>query len=515
MRGVREAHSSDAPKRSAHPPATRPAVAPAGPASDHSTGATRSVPAGASLLNPASVLRLQRGAGNAATAALVQPSGQGPPGQRTPRVQREPVPETTAASTGGRLTIPATLLGGDHDQVVSDRADAASALSVVAAGLDERASTLDTDGETSLRGMARLTRAEAAKLASPGPLSPGDASYLNGFLTITASGEKQAVDSAVQRLVSLFEQAQPSPDDVTRIEGLEDDVAETLHQRFVARKKDEIKRLIELSEKVKSWNSKVGEYSGKVQEQSKKLEGIKGVADAAERAKQLKGMSKDFGEKVDKAKEILEVANDLATIAGVQGQPDGTEMMKGIAQFSAGIDLVDKSIGKFAEAVPVFKDLWSKWYKPLTDACVKGLVKIAGLMEVKDREDVVGMWNIEDTGGSLARDTNGAPLIPRLYLAKGDFPGGQAVFSYLYCLREGRPTPALSEDVKVFFLERRDIMNEVASAASDEMTADWKLLSPSTWSLKGRETNLVSWLTTHWETAWEMLYGRYGRYVPH
>jgi len=266
---------------------------------------------------------------------------------------------------------------------------------------------------------------------------------------------------------------------------------------------------------VKSWNSKVGEYTGTVETHTKELQGLEGTVDVVQAAKKLKDLSKDIGEELGKAKEILTIADDVATIAGAQGHPDGTEMMKGIEQFSAGIDLVDKTVGTFAKVVPVFKDLWDKWYKPMVDACVKGLIKLAGLMEIKDREDVVGMWDVEQTGGTLERDANGAPVIPSLYIAKGDFPGGQAVFSYLYCLREGREPPPMSDEVKVFFLDRKDIMNEIGSGSDDALTSDWKLLSPSTWSLKGRITNLIAWLGGHWETVWSMLYGEYGRYVPH
>jgi hypothetical protein len=483
------------------------------------------------------VLGLQRSAGNAAVTSLLDPgprpatgaprspaparnaaggTGAGSGGPAAP-VQRDTgtAAPTAGASATASFTIPASLTGGEKDQVVTDREGARAALLMVSIGLDDRAGSLDADGEAALHRMAKLTRDEAGKLATPGALSTSDASYLNGFVAITAAGEQQAFEQAVGRLLDLFKQAEPTPEEQAQIEGLEDQLAEALHQRFIAHQKDELKQLIELDGKIKEWNGKVGEYAGKAADHAKDLEGLKGAADVAKRAQQLKDLSKSLGEKLGKAKEILEIANDVATIAGAQGSPDGTAMMQGIQQFSAGIDLVDKSIGKFAEAVPLFKDLWSNYYKPLVDGCIKGLTKLAGLMEVKDREDVVGMWNVDDTGGMLERDGNGAPVIPKLSIAKGIFPGGQPVFSYLYCLREGREAPPMPEAVKVFFLDRHDIMNEIASGKDDELTSDWKLFSPSTWSSKGRITNLVSWLPGHWQTVWSMLYGEYGRYVPH
>ena len=114
-------------------------------------------------------------------------------------------------------------------------------------------------------------------------------------------------------------------------------------------------------------------------------------------------------------------------------------MMKGVAQFEAGIDLVEQAVGKFAGAVSMLGDIWSSWYKPMVDACIKGLRKIAGLMEIKDREDIVGMWMVQEGGGTLAADANGAPVIPALYLAKQSVPGGQHVFSYLVPTRGQEP----------------------------------------------------------------------------
>jgi hypothetical protein len=262
---------------------------------------------------------------------------------------------------------------------------------------------------------------------------------------------------------------------------------------------------------VQSWNSRAGRYSGKIVTLSERVEAMKssGVAD---RAKQLKEFSKDLDERIGEVKEILEITNDIATIAGAQGHPDGTAMMQGIDQFAAGIDIVDKTIGKLGKSVPLFNDLWSKWYKPMVDACIKGLMKLAGLMEVKDRDDVIATWMTENGG---QRDSYGSPVIPPSYLAKGIFPGGQAVFSYLHCYRGGRPAPPMSEAVKVFFLERQDIMNEMSSDKGGELTSDWKLFSPSTWSTSGRETNLATWLPNHWQTVWSMFYGRYASYIPY
>ena len=41
----------------------------------------------------------------------------------------------------------------------------------------------------------------------------------------------------------------------------------------------------------------------------------------------------------------------------------------------------------FGKAVPLFGELWSKWYKPMIDACVKGLRVLARYEERQGREE--------------------------------------------------------------------------------------------------------------------------------
>ena len=156
--------------------------------------------------------------------------------------------------------------------------------------------------------------------------------------------------------------------------------------------------------------------------------------------------------------------------------------------------------------MPVFGDLWSQWYKPMVEACIKGLTKLAGLMESKDRELVIGIWNVE--GGGVARDPNGAPVIPPQYIAKGDFPGGQPVFSYMWCLREGRQPPAMDDAVHDFFYKNRNLLN-AANGGKDELDYNFHLFA------KNRLIGLDGWLSRHWSDVWSMLYGRYARDVPH
>jgi hypothetical protein len=141
---------------------------------------------------PHYLLALQRSAGNRAVAAWATRTARRPPVQRQP-----PAPPATDAGAGTTFTVPAALLGTERDLVVADGAGAKTALLTVAAGLGDRAASLDTVGEAALRRMAEPTRAEAGKLTTAGPLSAGDAAYLNGFVSITASSQDQAIQQAL------------------------------------------------------------------------------------------------------------------------------------------------------------------------------------------------------------------------------------------------------------------------------------------------------------------------------
>jgi hypothetical protein len=448
---------------------------------------------------------LQRTAGNAAVTSLLN------------TVQRDsPAAPASASAVAGTVTIPGGITDADAPVTVSDYQSLRLALVVTAERLQERGAAFDDATAARMQGLSQQVWDEYNKIGDKsGPVSAADAAFLAGFFNLAAWSQQEVLNEAIAPLIAAVDSAKPSPEDQQRLENLREDIDEKMHESFIGRDEDKLAELAGLAGKLKSWTTKTSEWSGRAADY--------GPADLASRAKQIKALSKDLGDKLGTAREVLEIADDLATLAGAQRHPDGTAMMQGIDDFKSGIDLVDKAIGKLGKAVPLFGDLWSKWYKPLVDGCVAGLTKLAGLVEKSDREMTVAEWMIAQSTGRLERDSNGAPVIPAEFIAKGDFPGGQAVFSYLYCLREGRQPPEMSADVKVFFLDRTDIMNQVTAdsgsdsdgGSGDKLTSEWHLFSPSTWGTANHETNLARWLPAHSETVWAMLYGGYGRYVPH
>lgn len=448
---------------------------------------------------------LQQTAGNAAVTSLLNTAQRVSPGA-----------SASVPAAAVTVMIPGGITDADAPVTVSDYQSLRSALVVSAKRLQERGAAFGDPTAARMQGLSQQVWDENNNIGDKnGPISAADAAYFTGFFNLAAWSQQTVLNEAMAPLIAALVFAQPSPEDQQHLLNLREDIDERMHESFIGRDEDELAKLAGLAGKLTSWTDKTGKWSGRAADY--------GPADLASRARQIKALSKDLGDKLGTARDVLEIADDLATLAGAQRHPDGTAMMQGIDNFKAGIDLIDKAIGKLGEAVPLFGDLWSKWYKPLVDGCVAGLTKLAGLMEKSDREMAVAEWMMAQSTGRLDRDSNGAPVIPAEFIAKGDFPGGQPVFSYLYCLRRGRQPPRMSADVKVFFLDRADIMNQAtadsgsdsARGSGDKLTSEWDLFSPSTWGTANHETNLARWLPAHWETVWAMLYGGYGRYIPH
>ena len=113
----------------------------------------------------------------------------------------------------------------------------------------------------------------------------------------------------------------------------------------------------------------------------------------------------------------------------------------------------------------------------------------------------------------MARDANGAPVLSHQAIVGRYFPGGQPVFSYVYAVRFGGDPP-LTDEVRDFFLDRKDLLN-VQEEKSDELSeGTWHLLSPGTWSRSGRHNNVGEWVASHIDKVWSVLYGDLGRSIP-
>jgi hypothetical protein len=433
------------------------------------------------------VLTLQQHAGNRAVSRALESGG------------------TAVAVT---WNVPAEVSVTGRPIACHTGADVAAALSYLAAVLRDEGSALDEDAEHALRAMAGKVDAEATRYAGAGPLTDRDPGYLTGYVQLAESLARAQVDAAVSRCLAQLVR----PDgDQQQLESIMDDLAEQAHQAFIGTSQEQLESAFAAMAKVTSINGKIKSYSGKLTKVTDLLGDLKATAKLGEIAKKVNELSKAVGEQVGRAKDVFEAARDLATLKGIAGTSNGTAMMQGINQFAAGIDLVDKTIGRFGKAVPLFGELWSQWYQPMINSCIKGLRIIAKYEEREGREfEIVDMMSSE-SDGSLRRDANGAPILSHVALAGGYFPGGQAVFSFVYAIRHGQ-APAMSGAVRAYFLDRTDLFNVHEEEKLAE--SEWKLLHPSTWSRSGRSDNVSDWVSGHADKVWSLLYGDLGRYIP-
>jgi hypothetical protein len=425
------------------------------------------------------LLDLQRKAGNAAVTALVQ--------------------RDTPTATAVVWKIPTDLLLPGLSPEASTGDEVHSIISFASLQLQEQANSLDDTAAESLRGMARQMTAEAGKFAGKPTLDAGDPKYLTNYLNMAGQLAQREVAAAVERAVSTLEI--PDGKDDGMWQRIQEDLDEKAHQAYISTNQDQLGKVLGMIKKTEEISGQIKEYTSKVQEVTKHLSSLKAVAKVGEMAKSIGELNAKFAAQVAEAKKTVDLIRQIATAAGVDNTSNGTAMMQGVNAFEAGIGLVDKVIGSsLGKAVPVFGDLWNKWYKPMVDACIKSLKIIAGTDERQGRELIV--VNFLTRGEKMP---NGAPKLGKYEESQNYFPGGQQVLTYLYGVRSGNRVP-LDDATKKFFLARTDIFN--VNEKTDQLhDGEWHLFSAN------KQDNVSGWIAAHIDKVWAMLYGDLGRYI--
>jgi hypothetical protein len=477
----------------------------------------------ASVLSARALLALQRTVGNGAVVNLVTKGVPGPDGLRPPLETSDHVadapfvaqrqPQTGDASATQSVTWSAS---GDStfdgkDVVCTDKAQAATVLLQLASLLRSQGEALDDSANQALSAMADQVTKDAQPYTSGGALEASDPGYLTGYVTIAQGLMHQQIEAAVSRCLSAI--TVPGSDDESYQHTL-DDLAEQSHRAFIAANKDALKPVMDAITVAQSLHDTIKGYTDKVKKVDTLLHELSGVAKLAEISEKVAKVNEGFGEQVEAAKSLFENAKNVATLVGIDGTSNGTATMESINQFEAGIALVDTLVGKFGKSVPIFGDLWSKWYQPMIEACIKGLRVIAAQEEYQGRELELAGWFLQQAFGEVKRDASGAPVLSDSAIQEKLFPGGQPVLDYVYAIRKGG-APQPSAEVRDFFLDRKDLFNISEPQKSDQLSeGDWSLLSPSTWFRSGRKDDVATWVPAHIDKVWGLLYGELGQYIP-
>jgi methyl-accepting chemotaxis protein len=512
-----DAHASRTPSHSRHAGSAGTEMPLSDTSSDLATGLAAShLPSRAAATGWA--VALQQSAGNSAlgqwldrSPLTLQRDDAAPTGNAAPAQGGQPADGEASVAT---FKLPSHYwpLGGGAAPVAA-RAEAATYVRWVAVVLRQRGEDLGDEAQSVFEDLAAQTQARADQLGD-GTLTAEDVAALNEFIT-GVDGKAEATSRAILERFAAQIASFVSDDVQAQIDesadALLDGMAEQAHQAFIGTNQDDLKAIGDVIDKAKALSSKVGEIVGKVHEIADYAKEMSAAAGkVSEFAGRVKDLNAKIGEQIGKAKEVYGLAHTLATATQLTNRSNGTAMMSGIQAFESGFKLADTVVGKLATNVPLFGKLWSEYYKPLTEMCIKQLRIIAKADEREGRE--LQVYFLME-GSSVSRDASGAPLLNPMIASQGYFPGGQAVFSYMWLLREGR-APALNGAVKEYFIAREDIFNAFPGE-DDKLTDDWELFDPSTWSRAGRITNLDGWLARHAAEVWAMLYGDLGAYIPH
>jgi hypothetical protein len=270
------------------------------------------------------------------------------------------------------------------------------------------------------------------------------------------------------------------------------DLDEELRKAFLVRK--DPNRITQ----IKSVMDAIGKYKGqadKVADWAKKANGLLNSAKLKEFLEAFGKRSKQLG---DGKKYVEQVLNAAKVINGLMSDQGPGQAANDIAKFEAAIDGIDIVMG-FAKAVPGLGQLWSGYYKPLTDACIKHIKYILRLQDEEKRDLTLFAWMTDKGKG---RGPGGVPIIPPELSSA--FPGenikiAQSVLNYMYPLVNGGQA-VMIPDVEQFFIKHKGLFNAGADKG-DEIDTEWHLFKKDT------SPNLIPWITRNANTVWALLYG--------
>jgi hypothetical protein len=449
---------------------------------------------GNGVVRTATLQRMQKTVGNRAVQRLA--------GQHTTpvAVQRDPPPAATPAPAAATPTTasPTAAAGttvwhspfalGD----VSDRPHAILVLLQMQQKVADLQDMLSADQASDLDSDKNAIHTLLQRLNGEGPLTPDDLGALSfgtGMIEARYNAKLTAVANAISAALNRF----LTPVD-TSVE--EAQLAEELHVAFIEGSVDRIGKAKGALDKLKDYNGKVG----KVAEWAGRIAGAVGAARTVEAIKRVTEVSGGIATGIGHIQNVLTVASSFATLAGFDNQAGG-QAQNSINQFRAGLAAIDVAMG-FASAVPLLGTLWTSYYRPLTDACLRGVAAIARATDREARNLTLLQWMQEP------RPAGATPTIPQGLTQF--FPGGQEILNFMYPLVNGggaRVTPG----VERFFLARRQLFN--AGQGSDELHAqsNWHWYNPMSWGADDTAPDLMPWVERNADTVWSQLYGS----LPH
>ncbi|MGI4788789.1 MAG: eCIS core domain-containing protein [Janthinobacterium lividum] len=388
----------------------------------------------------------------------------------------------------------------------ADHAKAALMLVQMLGKFEELKDTLpDDDSQKQIKAQQDFLMSQAQKMTSgEGALTQDEVNQLAIGTGLVKAQYDVLLETMKARVVSLLSQMFTAvPEDPQVTAGREADLAEALHDAYQKTTvTDRVKQISAVLTSMKEYDSQAGDMAGKAK-QGADLLGMVKTAKKLEGVNKLLGQAKDY---LGKSLDVLDKAGSVLTLLGADNQLAG-DGANTISRARAGFELVDWTVGKLASEVPIVGALWTDYYKPAIDACLKGIEKLLPQVDYSERMTNYLMW--AGNAEAWKRGSNIAPLLPSDPLTLSHFPGGQPVLDLMFQLvNEGDPkmTPA----AQTFFIKQHTLFS-AAGIGEIAIQSNWHLLSPSTYGDPDSAPNLLPWLQKNKDTVWAMLYGS----IPH
>ena len=481
----RQQHNRQQQNRQGAPPSpdALEVTAPAAPASSGELGGLRP-----GQPSPAMVVSLQRLVGNQATLGLLGRTGTGPgrgePGAALLRDPDRPQLPPTATSTVKTWKMPFNL----GEASINEEA-AIGMEQIIDKFHDLKALTDFADIQAACDSVIGSLTPEVQQLRAAGaenPLSEKDMRDVTVMGSLASGAYSERMDEIAQKLLTDLEPIEARPTD-----GEEDQLAEELHNRFrtgdvqgiesVKQGIDRLRSFTKSTIKVVEWANRVravvkmvgpgtGDF-GAPEEVSKLLQGKSALQEGLGYANQMLLAAKLIGD-------IDEIGHDRA------GSIDAAADEMGAAMDAVNLGLT------FVKGVPLLGDLWSKYYMPLTEACLKGIKVLARYADEENRQLAFVDWQLAPSKGDV-------PKIPKENL--GNFLGGQPVFDYMYRLVNDIG-PQMSDEVEDFFVANHEaFLQAVARRTRSRPRAGAIGTTRSRGGDRETSPNLAQWLPAHRE----------------
>lgn len=275
-----------------------------------------------------------------------------------------------------------------------------------------------------------------------------------------------------------------------RTEVQQEALAEELHNAFISNNTSRISQVRSAISTLNDYKEKADRVVTWAQRASSAVGSARGTAFL----EAVSSRSEQLGTGIGHIQNFLTAAQAVTTLSGIDGQAI-SPMHNSIGQMRAALGGIDLAMN-LAKGVPLIGTLWSDYYRPMTEACLNILSRIATIQDRQTR------WFARLDFST--RSGNGVPTIRPEHLSA--FPGGQPILNYMYeVVNNGEPQ--MNQTIERFFIQHRNLFNAAEPHDQLQTESDFHWYNPFSWGSEDRSPRLGEWIQRNRNTIWSALYG--------